>query len=238
MNDDELREYGKNYDKNIAWQFLKGLRKKTKGVFLADGVIGSLVWGLGNLLSSLENPETPAQLKARIVGAIGYTILPIDAIPDFIPVVGFTDDLAIVTTLLATVMMYSSFSMEDLDAAIEKEERRKKSSPLPSFDYLLPSNNKGERYVLESKGIWAVGLKKGDEITVLRYSQAVLEVVESFRTHNYYPLRERLIDDGTLVKKDNYYEFNEDYSFSSFSAAEAVILGRAGHGKKSWRQMD
>ena len=38
--------------------------------------------------------ETPSWAKASIFGALGYFISPIDAIPDFIPVVGFSDDLA------------------------------------------------------------------------------------------------------------------------------------------------
>ena len=32
--------------------------------------------------------------RAKILGALGYFILPIDLIPDFIPVAGYTDDLA------------------------------------------------------------------------------------------------------------------------------------------------
>lgn len=32
--------------------------------------------------------------KASVLGALGYLILPIDAIPDYLPIVGFTDDLA------------------------------------------------------------------------------------------------------------------------------------------------
>lgn len=34
-----------------------------------------------------------------ILGALGYFILPVDAIPDFIPVAGYTDDLAALTAI-------------------------------------------------------------------------------------------------------------------------------------------
>ncbi len=38
--------------------------------------------------------RTPAMIKASIVVPLVYFVMPIDAIPDIIPVVGFTDDLA------------------------------------------------------------------------------------------------------------------------------------------------
>lgn len=41
--------------------------------------------------------------KALVIGALGYFILPIDLIPDFYPVVGFTDDLAALTYVFASV---------------------------------------------------------------------------------------------------------------------------------------
>lgn len=41
--------------------------------------------------------------KILIAGALGYFILPADFIPDFIPVVGFSDDLAALTAIYNTV---------------------------------------------------------------------------------------------------------------------------------------
>lgn len=42
----------------------------------------------------LQDPNVSTLDKAKIYGALGYFILPIDLIPDFIPVVGYSDDLA------------------------------------------------------------------------------------------------------------------------------------------------
>ena len=36
--------------------------------------------------------KTPTSVKATLVGALAYFVLPIDAMPDFLPVLGFTDD--------------------------------------------------------------------------------------------------------------------------------------------------
>jgi uncharacterized membrane protein YkvA (DUF1232 family) len=60
-------------------------------------------------------------LKALIVGAIGYIILPIDLIPDMLPVVGYTDDLASAAGIVLAVAAYSDFRLEDLDTEIDAE---------------------------------------------------------------------------------------------------------------------
>src|SRR5665647_535041 len=35
---------------------------------------------------------TPLQVRATLIGALAYFVLPLDAIPDVLPVLGFTDD--------------------------------------------------------------------------------------------------------------------------------------------------
>jgi uncharacterized membrane protein YkvA (DUF1232 family) len=43
----------------------------------------------------VTDPATPARVKAVLIGALAYFILPVDVIPDFILGLGFTDDAAI-----------------------------------------------------------------------------------------------------------------------------------------------
>ena len=47
--------------------------------------------------------ETPLPVKATLVGALAYFILPVDAIPDVLPVIGFTDDAAVLATAIKLV---------------------------------------------------------------------------------------------------------------------------------------
>ncbi len=46
---------------------------------------------------------TPLQVKAALLGAIAYFILPTDAIPDFLPALGYTDDAAVLLAALKLV---------------------------------------------------------------------------------------------------------------------------------------
>ena len=56
-----------------------------------------------SLYYAAQDPNTPAWAKTVIYGALGYFILPVDAIPDPIPVVGFSDDWAALLAAFATV---------------------------------------------------------------------------------------------------------------------------------------
>jgi uncharacterized membrane protein YkvA (DUF1232 family) len=47
--------------------------------------------------------NTPLQVKATLIGAIAYFVLPVDAVPDVMPVFGFTDDAAVLTTAIKLV---------------------------------------------------------------------------------------------------------------------------------------
>lgn len=62
------------------------------------------------LYYTLQQPETPIKAKSVIIGALGYFIFPIDLIPDFIPIAGFSDDL---TALMAAVVMVAFYINED-----------------------------------------------------------------------------------------------------------------------------
>jgi uncharacterized membrane protein YkvA (DUF1232 family) len=39
--------------------------------------------------------DTPLQVKAALIGALAYFVLPVDAIPDMLPLLGYTDDAAV-----------------------------------------------------------------------------------------------------------------------------------------------
>ena len=47
--------------------------------------------------------ETPRHVQAALLGAIAYFILPFDFVPDMLPVLGFTDDAAVLATAIRLV---------------------------------------------------------------------------------------------------------------------------------------
>lgn len=47
--------------------------------------------------------NTPRHVQAALLGAIAYFVLPFDFVPDMLPVLGFTDDAAILATAIRIV---------------------------------------------------------------------------------------------------------------------------------------
>jgi uncharacterized membrane protein YkvA (DUF1232 family) len=47
--------------------------------------------------------QTPRHVQATLLGAIAYFILPFDFVPDMLPVLGFTDDAAVLATAIRLV---------------------------------------------------------------------------------------------------------------------------------------
>ena len=128
VSEEELvAKYQKHFDKNVAMKLLVKLRKATRNKpKVIAGATGTIVLSLGKLLSALDNPATPTHLKALIVGAIGYIVLPVDLIRDITPGIGYADDLATVAGVVAAVSVYSNFTLEELDAYIDQMEAHKK----------------------------------------------------------------------------------------------------------------
>jgi uncharacterized membrane protein YkvA (DUF1232 family) len=47
--------------------------------------------------------QTPLRVKAALLGALAYFILPADVIPDVLPVIGYTDDAAVLAAAIKLV---------------------------------------------------------------------------------------------------------------------------------------
>jgi uncharacterized membrane protein YkvA (DUF1232 family) len=58
------------------------------------------------LYYTAQNPNVPAWAKGVVVGALTYFISPVDAIPDILVGMGFTDDLGVLLAAIATVSVY------------------------------------------------------------------------------------------------------------------------------------
>ena len=55
------------------------------------------------LVQLVTNPNATHKDKIVAAAALAYVVMPIDAIPDFIPVVGFVDDVAVVMAAIKSL---------------------------------------------------------------------------------------------------------------------------------------
>lgn len=87
----------KSYSGTDFWIKLK-LTAKTAGCELVE----KSLW----LYYAARRPDTPVWVKTAAYSALAYFILPTDTIPDFIPITGYTDDMAAIAAVVTTITQY------------------------------------------------------------------------------------------------------------------------------------
>jgi uncharacterized membrane protein YkvA (DUF1232 family) len=109
----ENSKYEKHYSEDSFWTKL--------GKYAKDAGIKVVYSGL-ILYYALESPNTSRKSKLQIYAALGYLILPIDLVPDFIPVVGYVDDLGALGLAIGATAM-----------SIDKEVKQKAKNKVADF---------------------------------------------------------------------------------------------------------
>ena len=72
-----------------------------------------LVYAALILYYTLQSEKVSKADKALIIGALGYLISPLDAIPDAIPIVGLTDDVGVLIYVLRKVCVNVEREIKD-----------------------------------------------------------------------------------------------------------------------------
>nr|WP_306263371.1 YkvA family protein [Pararhizobium sp. IMCC3301] len=94
------------------------------------------------LYIAVKDTRTPLLAKLIAVSVVGYALSPIDLIPDFIPVVGYLDDLLIVPLgIVLAVRLIPPELMSEFRTLAKQHEQ-------------LPASRTGAIVVI---GIWVVG---------------------------------------------------------------------------------
>ena len=98
-----LDDYAQYFNDSKLWKKLSKVAKKAgrKAVYYV------LV-----LYYVSRDPAVPRSLKLKVLGALGYFILPLDFIPDALLGLGFTDDLAALAWALFTMRKYVTPEIE------------------------------------------------------------------------------------------------------------------------------
>ena len=97
FSDIEVENYVDDYSEDGLWS-------KIKENAASIGI--SLIYKALQLYYVAQSPKCPMKIKAGIYGALGYLISPFDFIPDFAPIVGYTDDVAAIGIALLLAQMY------------------------------------------------------------------------------------------------------------------------------------
>ena len=86
--------YEKHYSESSFWDKIKNVAIKA-GYELINKAL--------QLYYAMQSPSMPAKDKTIVIAVLGYFILPVDVVPDFIPALGFADDLAALAWALKTI---------------------------------------------------------------------------------------------------------------------------------------
>ena len=92
-------------------------------------------------------------------------------------------------------------------------------------------------YIKAARGADGQGEPTSDGFVVFKGSKAAGSTVPSM-TSGFLTLRQKLIDQGVLMDREEYLEFQEDYIFSSPSTASTIVLGRNSNGLLDWKMKD
>jgi len=63
------------------------------------------------VLEMALDPLTPTQVRISLMAALAYLIMPFDLFPDFMPLVGFSDDFVALTAVLSIWSKYMTPSI-------------------------------------------------------------------------------------------------------------------------------
>lgn len=113
----ELNKYEKEYTEEGLWDKIASVAKKAGLEVIYYALL---------LFYALQSTNVTVADKAKIIGALGYFILPIDIIPDFIPVVGYVDDGGV---LLLVIRMLSC-----IDESVKQQAKSKLKEWFGNYD--------------------------------------------------------------------------------------------------------
>ena len=117
QQDMNLKKYEKEYSESELWEKI-GEVAKMAGL--------RVIYYVLLLYYSLQSDTVSLKEKALIIGALGYFILPVDLVPDFIIGLGYGDDAA---ALVAVVKM-----LENLNDDIKAQAKNKLKTWFEDFD--------------------------------------------------------------------------------------------------------
>ncbi len=79
------------------------------------------------LFYAYKRKETPSWAKNIVLGTLGYFLSPIDLVPDLTPIIGYTDDIGVLSFGVITIAAY-------IDEEVRKKARKSVSKWFKNYD--------------------------------------------------------------------------------------------------------
>ena len=104
-----MDQFKKKFSENAFFRKLSkiGIESRDQLVFVAL-----------QLYYAFRREQTPVWAKSVILGALGYFISLLDFIPDFTPLIGYTDDLSVLLAAVSALAVY-------IDDKVNQQAREK-----------------------------------------------------------------------------------------------------------------
>ena len=81
--------------RRVKQGFWRTLKRAVRQIPFAESVVAAYYCAM--------DPQTPTRVRGVLLAALAYFVVPIDAVPDFLAGIGFTDDASILLLAIATV---------------------------------------------------------------------------------------------------------------------------------------
>ena len=104
----EHNEYEEAFSESGFWRKLKKYASTAGREIVEKALL---------LFYAFQEEKAPRWAKATIAGALGYFIVPLDAIADFTPAVGYANDLGVLALAIAAVATYINQDVRNKTAA-------------------------------------------------------------------------------------------------------------------------
>ena len=89
----------------VKRDFWKTLRKAARQIPFVEDLVAAYFCAF--------DPAIPPRVRLTLLGALGYFVLPLDVIPDFIVGIGFGDDAAVLLTVINTLRAHITQDHQD-----------------------------------------------------------------------------------------------------------------------------
>jgi uncharacterized membrane protein YkvA (DUF1232 family) len=88
-------EQARQREQRVRSDFWPKLKRVARRIPFAEDAVAAYYCAL--------DPQSPTRVRAVLLGALAYFIMPADIVPDLLPGLGFTDDAAVLAYALKTV---------------------------------------------------------------------------------------------------------------------------------------